>query len=173
MSLFALVQPGLSAVDFMNDVMPVLSRLGCNGSACHGKAEGQNGFKLSVFGHDPEGDFRALTKESRGRRVSPAAPDDSLLLRKITGEVGHGGGIRVAKGSKPYNLLRDWIRSGTPFEIENRPALVKVRLVPARAVMKLEARQSLKVVAEFSDGSKRDVTWCSVFHSNDTNFRFY
>ena len=166
--LFALVQPCLSAVDFVNDVMPLLSRLGCNGSACHGKAEGQNGFKLSVFGHDPEGDFRALTKESRGRRISPAAPGDSLLLRKITGAVGHGGGIRVAKGSKPYNLLRDWIRGGTAFEITDRPALVKVRLEPARAMMKFGARRSLKVVAEFSDGSKRDVTWLSVFHSNDT-----
>ena len=68
-------------VDFVNDVMPLLSRLGCNGSACHGKAEGQNGLKLSVFEHDPQGDFRALTMESRGRRVSPTAPIDSLLLR--------------------------------------------------------------------------------------------
>ena len=82
-------------VDFTTDVLPLMSRLGCNGSSCHGKAEGQNGFKLSVFEHDPEGDFQALTMESRGRRILPTAPEQSLLLRKITGEVGHGGGGRT------------------------------------------------------------------------------
>ena len=102
LGLLAIIQPCFAAVDFINDIMPVLSRLGCNGSSCHGKAEGQNGFKLSVFGHDPEGDFQALTKESRGRRISSAMPEDSLLLRKITGEVGHGGGVRAERHSKSW-----------------------------------------------------------------------
>ncbi len=78
--------------NFENDVMPVLSRFGCNSSGCHGKAEGQNGFKLSVFGFDPPADFAALTKEGRGRRVFPPAPEQSLLLRKMSGQVPHGGG---------------------------------------------------------------------------------
>ena len=167
--LACIFTPVLSAASpaFTNDVMPVLERLGCNASACHGKAEGQNGFKLSVFGHDPEGDFLALTKESRGRRVSPAAPADSLLLRKITGEVGHGGGVRTAKGSRAYRVLHDWIAGGMPFESTDRPALVKVRLEPERSVVKFGQRLPLKVMAEYADGSKRDVTWLSVFHSND------
>ena len=168
LGLFAIIQPCFAAVDFINDIMPVLSRLGCNGSSCHGKAEGQNGFKLSVFGHDPEGDFRALTKESRGRRISSAVPEDSLLLRKITGEVGHGGGVRAAKGSRAYIILRDWIKSGTAFEIMDRPALVKLRLEPRHEVVKFGAKRQLKVFAEYSDGAKRDVTWLSLFHSNDT-----
>ena len=157
-----------ATVDFINDVNPLLSRLGCNGSSCHGKAEGQNGFKLSVFNHDPDGDFRALTQESRGRRISPAAPSDSLLLRKITGELGHGGGVRTEKNSKAYNILHNWIKGGMAFKIEDRPALVKVRLDPTREVMNFGAKQQLKVLAEYSDGTKRDVTWLSVFHSNDT-----
>ena len=168
-ALSCLIGPGASAAspDFINDVMPVIERLGCNGSACHGKAEGQNGFKLSVFGHDPEGDFRALTKESRGRRISPAAPTDSLLLRKITGEVGHGGGVRTTKSSREYKVLRDWIAGGVPFEMPDRPLLIKVKLEPARAVAQFGQRLPLKVVAEYTDGVKRDVTWLSIFHSND------
>ncbi len=97
--------PAVLAVDFMNDVKPLLSRLGCNGSSCHGKAEGQNGFKLSVFGADPLGDYHSILKEARGRRITQAAPEASLFLRKATGEVGHGGGVRLQKGSREYRVL--------------------------------------------------------------------
>ncbi|MFM7925913.1 MAG: hypothetical protein ACKPJJ_37310, partial [Planctomycetaceae bacterium] len=76
--------------NFENDIVPILSRFGCNTSGCHGKAEGQNGFKLSVFGSDPEADYDAIVKENFGRRVSPAAPEQSLLLLKATGQVPHG-----------------------------------------------------------------------------------
>ena len=156
-------------VDFTTDVLPLMSRLGCNGSSCHGKAEGQNGFKLSVFEHDPEGDFRALTMESRGRRILPTAPEQSLLLRKITGEVGHGGGIRIIKGSPGYKMLRKWIADGTPYSVEGKPNLEKVRLEPTRRSMQFRQKQQLKVLADFSDGSSRDVTWLSIFHSNDAS----
>ncbi len=154
-------------VDFVNDVMPLLSRLGCNGSACHGKAEGQNGLKLSVFEHDPQGDFRALTMESRGRRVSPTAPKDSLLLRKIIGEVGHGGGVRLQKGSREYNLIFDWVRHGLLYEDKNRPTLLALRMEPSQAVLSYRAQLPLKVIANYSDGNEADVTWQAVFHSND------
>ena len=43
-------------VKFQNDVIPLLSRLGCNSGGCHGKQSGQNGFKLSVFGFDAYSD---------------------------------------------------------------------------------------------------------------------
>src|SRR6202011_5480548 len=97
---------------FENDVLPLFSRFGCNSSGCHGKAEGQNGFKLSVFGFDPAADYAALTKESRGRRVFPAAPDHSLVLMKASGWVAHGGGVRIRQGSSDYETLRAWIAAG-------------------------------------------------------------
>src|SRR5437867_4737932 len=94
---------------FENDIEPLLSRFGCNSSGCHGKAEGQNGFKLSVFGFDPAADHAALTKEARGRRVLPGAPEFSLLLMKASGAVPHGGGVRIPQGTPEYETLRAWI----------------------------------------------------------------
>ncbi|MFN5197007.1 MAG: hypothetical protein ACK5MS_06935, partial [Planctomyces sp.] len=87
--------PAVSHWNFENDIVPILSRFGCNTSGCHGKAEGQNGFKLSVFGSDPEADYDAVVKENFGRRVFPAVPENSLLLLKATGQVPHGGGSRL------------------------------------------------------------------------------
>ena len=101
-------------VHFANDVVPILSKLGCNGGGCHGKASGQNGFKLSVFGFDPEADFNALTKEARGRRVFPASPAESLLLAKPAGKIPHGGGQRLPTNSADYQLLLEWIKQGMP-----------------------------------------------------------
>src|SRR5262249_6723744 len=99
---------------FENDIIPLLSRFGCNSSGCHGKAEGQNGFKLSVFAPAPPADYAALVKESRGRRVLPAIPDLSLLLTKPSGAIAHGGGIRIPRGSPEYETLRAWITAGMP-----------------------------------------------------------
>src|SRR5262249_17992716 len=93
---------------FENDVEPILSRFGCNSSGCHGKAEGQNGFKLSVFGFDPDADFAALLKEGRGRRVFAAAPEHSLLLRKATGQAAHGGRSRFPVDSAAWPTPRGW-----------------------------------------------------------------
>src|SRR4029079_1773793 len=101
--------------NFENDVGPLLSRYRCNSSGCHGKAEGQNGFKLSVFGFDPPADYNALTKEGRGRRVFPAVPDESLLLRKMAGRTAHGGGVRIPSGTREYETIRAWIAAGMPF----------------------------------------------------------
>ncbi len=161
------INPAVAAVDFMNDVKPLLSRLGCNGSACHGKAEGQNGFKLSVFAADPKGDYQSILKEGRGRRITQAAPEASLFLRKATGEIGHGGGVRLQKGSREYEMLHDWIRGGLTFAEEERPAMVALRMEPARAVLPFGAHQPLKVIARYADGREADVTWQAVFHSND------
>lgn len=169
--LLALVEAAPAApptVDFLHDVVPVLSRFGCNGSACHGKADGQNGFKLSVFGNDPEADFASLLQESRGRRVSPAAPENSLLLRKSSGEVGHGGGVRMAKTSREYALLRDWIAGGLVYTSGVRPELTRLRLEPGRQTMPFDAQVQLKVLAEYADGRTEDVTWLSMFHSNNS-----
>src|SRR5206468_6415362 len=100
------------AVDFAHDVLPVLSRFGCNASACHGKAEGQNGFKLSIFGTDPKADREAIATYSRGRRIMPAAPEESLLLRKASASVPHAGGPRIKRDTPAYSIIRAWIAEG-------------------------------------------------------------
>src|SRR3954454_23963971 len=111
-----------SPVTFERDVLPVLTRAGCNAGACHGKARGQNGFQLSLLGHDADFDYAALTREARGRRVFPAAPEFSLLLRKPAGQVPHGGGRRLEPGSAGYGVLLRWVSAGTPRQPAGAPA---------------------------------------------------
>src|SRR3954447_24380625 len=96
-------------VDFARDVIPLLTRHGCNSGGCHGKASGQNGFKLSLLGFEPQEDYEFLTREARGRRIIPAAPTHSLLLRKASGQAPHGGGKKLDPESPFYRLLVRWI----------------------------------------------------------------
>jgi hypothetical protein len=153
--------------DFGNDVEPLLARFGCNSSGCHGKAEGQNGFKLSVFGSDPAADFAALTQESRGRRVFPAAPEQSLLLRKVSGRVAHGGGVRIRTDSPEYETLLGWIATGVPFGAPDEPGVVAVRVEPHERVLDPGGRQRLRVVAHWADGRETDVTAHARFQANN------
>lgn len=152
--------------NFENDIVPLLSKLGCNASGCHGKAEGQNGFKLSVFGFDPVADYEALTKESRGRRVFPAAAAESLLLTKAVGTEPHGGGIRLHVDTPAYRTLLGWISSGLPRGAEDDPHVVGIELTPDARVMQMHTRQQLRVVAEMSNGQKFDVTQLAKYQSN-------
>jgi hypothetical protein len=151
---------------FANDILPIFNRYGCNASGCHGKAEGQNGFKLSVFGFDPMADYVALTQESRGRRVLPAIPEKSLLLLKASGGMPHGGGVRILRGADEYRLLRDWIASGLPVGRADAPHVVSIRVTPAEQVMAFRTRQKLTVTAVYSDGREADVTRHARFQSN-------
>src|SRR6478609_8651344 len=151
---------------FVNDVIPLFSRHACNASGCHGKAEGQNGFKLSVFGFDPPADYRALTQESRGRRVFPAAPERSLLLRKASGGAPHGGGVRITADRPEYETLRRWIGEGLPLGSKDDPTVVKIELTPHERQLGLGQTQQLRVVAELSNGKKHDVTRLARFQSN-------
>jgi hypothetical protein len=157
----------LPPVDFAHDVLPLMSRFGCNASACHGKAEGQNGFKLSVFGTDPKLDREAIATQSRGRRIMPAAPHESLLLRKASAQVPHAGGRRMKPGSPEYAILRDWVAGGSPYAIEGRSEVTELRVEPAQMIMGFRQSQPLRVLAAFSDGTERDVTWLALFHSNN------
>jgi hypothetical protein len=152
---------------FENDVVPLLSRHGCNSSGCHGKAEGQNGFKLSVFGFDPPADYAALTKEGRGRRIFPAAPEQSLLLRKVSGQMAHAGGVRIPRDSADYATLRDWIAAGAPVGSPDAPHVTAIRVEPAERVLAMQATQQLRVIATISDGRERDVTAHARFQSNN------
>ncbi|MBN9121418.1 MAG: DUF1549 domain-containing protein [Planctomycetes bacterium] len=154
------------AFHFENDILPILSRHGCNSSGCHGKAEGQGGFKLSVFASDPDADYTALTKEGRGRRVFPARPEESLLLRKGTGRTAHGGGTKLPFGGEDYRTLRDWIAAGMPVGSPDAPRLVSLRVEPVERVMSQKGEQQLKVFAKYSDGAEKDVTRHARFQSN-------
>jgi len=153
--------------NFERDIIPLMSRFGCNSSGCHGKAEGQNGFKLSVFGFDPRADWLRLTREGRGRRVIPTIPATSLLLTKASGGVPHGGGVRIHRGSGDYRTLRDWIAGGAPFGNADDPKVVSIEITPRERQLDIDARQQLRVVATFSDGQTADVTIHSKFQSND------
>src|SRR5687767_6197925 len=101
-------------VDFGRHVMGLFSKAGCNNGSCHGSFQGKNGFRLSLFGFDPDKDYAALTREIQGRRVNTINPDDSLLLRKATGLTPHEGGARFAKDSWQYQVIREWMRAGAP-----------------------------------------------------------
>lgn len=153
-------------IHFENDVTPLLTRFACNFSGCHGKAEGQNGFKLSVFGFDAQADYDALTKEARGRRISTAAPAASLLLTKAAGLVPHGGGPRIAADSREFTLLRDWIAAGAPFGEADAPHVTGIELTPRERLLDARSQQRLRVVATYSDDRRVDVTALSKFQSN-------
>jgi hypothetical protein len=159
---------GYPPVDFNNDLLPLLSKLGCNSGGCHGKASGQNGFKLSVFGFDTTADFEALVKEGRGRRLFAANPELSLLLKKATGSVPHGGGQRLKTGSTDYEVLLAWIKQGTPFEQPGSPSLIRLTVSPADRVMEIASQQQILATAHYSDGSVRDVTEAAGYATNAT-----
>lgn len=158
---------GAETITFESDVQPLLTRFGCNAGACHGKSRGQNGFALSLLGFDSDFDYDAIVREARGRRVIAASPEASLLLRKATGAVAHGGGKRFDVGSPHYQILRDWIQAGTPRTPADAPKLIRVVLEPASRSLAPKEQFPLTVWAEYSDGGRRDVTAGSAFQSND------
>ncbi|MDP7205829.1 MAG: hypothetical protein QGH11_09685, partial [Pirellulaceae bacterium] len=116
-------------VSFVQDVAPVLSRLGCNSGTCHGARAGKNGFKLSLRGYDPLYDHRALTDDIGSRRFNRAAPDQSLMLLKTTGTIPHVGGARMETESEYYKLLRGWISSGARLDLES-PRVQSIQILP-------------------------------------------
>ncbi len=153
--------------NFENDIVPLLSKFGCNSAGCHGKAEGQNGFRLSIFGFDPRQDYDALTREGRGRRVFPASPMKSLLLRKISGIAPHGGGVRVPADRPEFKALRDWIAAGMPFGEADDPRVESIRVTPGERRMRMRDTQQLRVVARYTNGREQDVTPLANFRSNN------
>jgi hypothetical protein len=155
------------SVHFENDVVPVLSRHGCNASGCHGSAEGQNGFKLAVFGSDPVLDYAALVKEGRGRRVLHAAPEQSLLLLKASGAMAHGGGARIRPGTPGYETLRAWLAAGTPRGDPAAPQVVSIKVEPHERQLDLQGKQQLRVTARYSDGREVDATAQARFQTNN------
>ncbi|MGH7129933.1 MAG: Ig-like domain-containing protein, partial [Planctomycetaceae bacterium] len=117
-------------INFGNQIVPIFTKLGCNSGGCHGKASGQNGFKLSLLGFEPPEDYEHLVKEGHGRRLFPAAPDRSLLLLKASGSVPHGGGARIEADSAPYRVLRRWIEQGMPYGKPDDPVVARIEVYP-------------------------------------------
>lgn len=153
---------------FRDQIVPILTRQGCNAGGCHGKADGQNGFHLSLFGYDPAGDHERLTRGEAGRRLSLLRPESSLLLLKATGQLPHGGGPRLVSGSSEWAVLRAWIAAGAPWHLgADRGAVVKLEVEPRNQLVNAPGDVQLRAVAHYEDGGTRDVTRWAVYHSND------
>jgi hypothetical protein len=155
-------------LSFRLDVMPVFMRHGCNAGSCHGSARGKDGFRLSLFGFDPEADYHRLTREQPGRRVNLALPAESLLLTKATNAVPHTGGARLKAGDDAYATLERWLASGAKNDPAPTPAVIAVELHPSGAVLDGPgATQQFSVLAKYADGTDRDVTPLAVFLSSN------
>ena len=154
--------------DFAQDVVPILSRLGCNAGACHGKADGQDGFRLSLFGSDPAGDYQGVTREAGARRISRLDPEGSLLLLKATGRAPHGGGLRLESNSEDYRTLVAWMEAGaSERQGTTHGGLAGLVVEPAEIRLDEPGPQQLRVEAHYADGHRRDVTRLAIFRVND------
>jgi Protein of unknown function (DUF1553)/Protein of unknown function (DUF1549) len=145
-------------VSFRNEIVPVLTKLGCNQGACHGSQHGKGGFKLSLLGFEAESDYTSIVKSAEQRRVTPFAPAESLILLKPTLAVAHGGGKRLEPDSASYRLLTLWLEQGVPGPREDDPRVVGLKVYPDRRLMETGQDQRLAVIASLSDGTERDVT---------------
>ncbi|MEQ1858647.1 MAG: DUF1549 domain-containing protein [Chthoniobacteraceae bacterium] len=157
----------LRPINFANDIVPVFTKAGCNSGGCHGKASGQNGFKLSLLGFEPDEDYEHIVKEARGRRVFPAAPENSLLLLKGAAQVPHGGGKRLDPKSADYALLVRWVAQGMPVGRDTDPKLASIEVLPRKRTMALRGEQQLVVLARYSDGAVQDVTHSALYEPNE------
>ena len=158
-------------INFPNEIVPLFTKHGCNGGGCHGKSEGQNGFKLSLLGFEPTEDFEYLVKESRSRRLFPAAPKHSLLLRKGAGDLPHGGGARFEHDSWDYKAIVRWMEQGMPYGSPDDPTLQKISVFPDSRIVDPGGKQQLAVTAYYSDGSVRDITGIATYESNQKEMR--
>ncbi|HUG90005.1 MAG TPA: DUF1549 domain-containing protein [Planctomycetaceae bacterium] len=163
---------GASAIpehpDFIRDVNPILSRVGCNAGTCHGSADGRNGFKLSLRGYDAIFDVRALTDDLASRRVNVASPEDSLMLLKTTAAVPHVGGQVIQPGDRYYEIIRRWIADGAKLDL-SVPRVVGIEVTPTNPVVeKIGDTAAIRVTANYADGATRDVTREAFIESGNT-----
>lgn len=155
-----------SPISFELDVQPILTARGCNQGACHGKQRGQNGFQLSLWGFDSDFDYDALVHNARGRRVFPAVPELSLMLLKASGQVPHGGGVKIDPADEDYDILRRWIAEGLARRVPNEPVMERIEISSTEHFMKVKEEHPLKLTAFYSDGSQRDVTAQTTYQSS-------
>ncbi len=153
-------------VNFKNEIVPIFTKLGCNAGGCHGKSDGQNGFRLSLLGFYPDDDYEFLVHEDRGRRIFLSDPEFSLIVQKPANVLPHGGGKRLDRDSYEYQLLTRWIGQGTPYGNEEDPTIERIEVVPPVREMNFGASQQLSVLAHYSDGTARDVTRLASYEPN-------
>ncbi len=155
-------------VSFVRDVMPTMSKMGCNAGTCHGSLNGKNGFKLSLRGYDPLFDHRALVDDIASRRINRAAPDQSLMLLKPAGVIPHVGGVLTSAGQPYYELIRSWIGSGVELDLDS-PRVTSIELFPKNPIVPLPGMtQQMRVLATYGDGAVRDVTLETFIESGNT-----
>lgn len=156
-------------VSFKLDVMPIWLRTGCNQGGCHGAARGKDGFRLSLFGFDPDGDYNRLTREMVGRRINLAIPEESTLIEKAIGAVPHSGNQCFDEKSEYYKTVLEWVTNGTPKDDDSKiPTPTGIEIYPLQVVLEGPgATQQITVRAKYSDGTDRDVTNLALFSSNN------
>ncbi|MFM7843071.1 MAG: DUF1549 domain-containing protein, partial [Planctomycetota bacterium] len=163
-----LAEAAEAPVSFVNDVVPVLTKAGCNAGVCHAKAGGgQNGFQLSLLGFEPQEDYDHLVHEGRGRRIFLGSPRHSLLLQKATAQVPHGGGQRIAPDSPGYQTLLQWIAQGAKSDVGTAPKLMEFTVEPGRGVVPRGSEVRLRALAKYEPGITRDVTALALYEPND------
>lgn len=159
-----------TGIRFVRDIMPILSKVGCNAGTCHGSAKGKNGFKLSLRGYDPDFDYQALIDDLSGRRFNRVAVDESLMLLKPTGDVPHEGRQVIQRDSREYQMLRQWIAEGTKHESSALGRATKVEVAPKDINISLPGMtQHVLVFAHYPDGTVRDVTRDAVLSSSNND----
>jgi len=157
----------VNPVSFLREISPILTQKGCTGSNCHGSIRGKAGFKLSLFGGRPDLDYEAIVKADQARRINPERPEDSLILRKATFQIPHGGGVRFQPNSLEYRAIVDWIKGNMVYE-NGGPELQELEVYPAeRIVIGAGGKQKLVVTGLYSDGSRMDLTPVVRYTSND------
>lgn len=157
----------LETVDFERHIMGLFGRMGCNAGGCHGSFQGKGGFRLSLFGYEPDKDYLAVTRELLGRRVNPERPDESVLLLKATGQVEHGGSTRFSKDSWQYKVFRQWIADGVRWNKGSGDVKSVTVTPPEHAFKKAGETVTIRVSAKFGDGSEQDITPFCDFRTND------
>ena len=161
------VSEGNLSPGFLTDVMPILTKASCNSGACHGANAGRGGFHLSLLGYDPDGDYIAMTRFVGSRRINLAQPENSLLLRKATARMRHGGGPRFSADSVEYRTLRAWIANNAAEPKSTEPQVKSLAVTPGTRTLAVGLSQSYRVEATYSDGSRRDVTSRTLFSTGD------
>ncbi len=156
-----------AAPSFRQDILPILTKTGCNAGGCHGKLAGQNGFRLSLRAYAPEWDHDWITTEVNARRINVAFPEQSLLVQKPIGGIAHEGGTRFKAGTRYYDTLVQWIAGRAPGPDAKEQDAAKLEVIPGDRELRVGEAQQLLVRAHYADGRKRDVTWLAQFFSND------
>ena len=159
-----------TAISFRLDVMPVFMKAGCNTGGCHGSARGKDGFNLSLFGYDPEGDHYRLTRELPGRRVNLALPDESMIVTKNIGTAPHTGGKLFTKDSEIAQTLIRWLEAGAPNDAADKegkssaPTCTSLEMLPKSLLLEgPDQKFKITVRAHYSDGTDRDVSNLALF----------